>query len=201
MDAERFDTLARSLTDARSRRGVLVSLLGGTLGLLGLADTTARNKKGKSKNTRGCLPCKRQKKGKCTGRLPDGSGCPDGTCQNGSCVAAALPPSPPPVTCQPNQRPCRGGCIPISDCCIATDCFPGTQCSGPAACDVTGSCIYGSQTTNRTPCTDASPAGTCTGATPCSCRSGVCTLCPTACSIHEDCCGTEQCIGLICGQL
>jgi hypothetical protein len=35
MDAERFDTLTRSLTAPRSRRGALAMLLGGTLGLLG----------------------------------------------------------------------------------------------------------------------------------------------------------------------
>lgn len=35
MDAERFDTLTRGLTRARSRRGALAALLGGTLGLLG----------------------------------------------------------------------------------------------------------------------------------------------------------------------
>ncbi len=58
MDATRFDRLARSLTAARSRRGAAGTLLGGALGLLGLADTAARKgrkKKGKKKN-RGCNP-------------------------------------------------------------------------------------------------------------------------------------------------
>lgn len=47
MDATRFDRLARSLTAARSRRGAAGTLLGGALGLLGLADTAAR--KGRKK--------------------------------------------------------------------------------------------------------------------------------------------------------
>jgi hypothetical protein len=42
MDADRFDSLTRALTEARSRRGALASLLDGTLALLGLADVTAK---------------------------------------------------------------------------------------------------------------------------------------------------------------
>jgi hypothetical protein len=49
MDPSRFDTLARSLTEVRSRRGALSTLLGGALGLLGLADTAAKKGKGSGK--------------------------------------------------------------------------------------------------------------------------------------------------------
>jgi hypothetical protein len=49
MDAERIDILARSLIAAGSRRAALAAVLGGSLGLLGLADTAAK-KKGKGKN-------------------------------------------------------------------------------------------------------------------------------------------------------
>jgi hypothetical protein len=42
MDGARFDTLARSLTDAGSRRGALTALLSSTLGLLGFTDANAR---------------------------------------------------------------------------------------------------------------------------------------------------------------
>lgn len=45
MDSTRFDALTRSLTDPRSRRRTLVSLLGGTLGLLGLTETIAKKRK------------------------------------------------------------------------------------------------------------------------------------------------------------
>jgi hypothetical protein len=39
MDAEQFDTLARSLTKGRSRRGALAAGLGGALGVLVLANS------------------------------------------------------------------------------------------------------------------------------------------------------------------
>ena len=42
MDATHFDTLTRSLTEGRSRRTALAALLGGTLGLLELADAAAK---------------------------------------------------------------------------------------------------------------------------------------------------------------
>jgi hypothetical protein len=51
MDPIRFDTLTRSLTAARSRRAALAALLGGSLALLGLADSTAK-KKGKGKKNK-----------------------------------------------------------------------------------------------------------------------------------------------------
>ena len=58
MDPDRFDTLARVLTDARSRRVAPTWLLGGTLGLLGLAETIAKKAKGKDVHAAG----KRKKK-------------------------------------------------------------------------------------------------------------------------------------------
>ena len=52
MDSARFDRLIRSLTPARSRRRVLVTVVGGALGLLGLADAAAKHGKGKRKHKR-----------------------------------------------------------------------------------------------------------------------------------------------------
>jgi hypothetical protein len=57
MDAEQFDTLARSLTDRRSRRGTLAAVVGGVLGVAGLAETDAKKKP--------CPPGKTRKQGKC----------------------------------------------------------------------------------------------------------------------------------------
>jgi hypothetical protein len=51
MDADRFDALSRSLTRARSRRGALTSLLGATLGLVGVGRTEAKKT---------CPPCKKR---------------------------------------------------------------------------------------------------------------------------------------------
>jgi hypothetical protein len=45
LDADCFDRLARAMTDIRSRRGALVTLLGGPPGLLGLAGTEAKMRK------------------------------------------------------------------------------------------------------------------------------------------------------------
>ena len=55
MNPSRFDTLARSLTEVRTRRGALTALLGGALGLLGLTATAAKKKgsgKGKGKKNK-----------------------------------------------------------------------------------------------------------------------------------------------------
>lgn len=49
MDAERFDRLARTLTDTRTRRAALTAILGGTLGLLGVSEAGAKRGKGKGK--------------------------------------------------------------------------------------------------------------------------------------------------------
>jgi hypothetical protein len=105
MDAARFDTFARSLTNVRSRRGALTALLGGTLGLLGLTGTAAKKGKGKDK--------KKKKKGGNPSSPPPppadptapppptcDPSCPgDQTCRNGTCV------------CPRGKEPCGGGCV------------------------------------------------------------------------------------------
>ena len=45
MDGSQFDTLLQGLTAARSRRGALVGLLGGAVGLFGLKESEAKHKK------------------------------------------------------------------------------------------------------------------------------------------------------------
>ncbi len=49
MEADRFDTLARSLTAVDTRRRALAMALAGTLALLGLSDAEAKKGKGKGK--------------------------------------------------------------------------------------------------------------------------------------------------------
>src|SRR5687767_984207 len=56
MDGEGFDRFARALDEARSRRGAFASLLGGTLGLLGLAETGAKKHKKKKKKRKKTTP-------------------------------------------------------------------------------------------------------------------------------------------------
>jgi hypothetical protein len=87
MDTDHFDALPRRLAlGLNRRRGLgLIATLG--LSCLGSADVAAaKNKK--------YPPCKKRKKGKCKKKLPDGTGCAGGTCQNGSCVAASAPVAP-----------------------------------------------------------------------------------------------------------
>src|SRR5688572_13477137 len=82
MDGGCFDRLARSLTNARSRRGALVALLGGVLGRRGIAEADAKKGKkphggrgtGGGKKTR--PPCKKRTQGKCRKKRPDGTACP-----------------------------------------------------------------------------------------------------------------------------
>jgi hypothetical protein len=54
MDAEHLDILVRFFTEPRSRRGTLAAVLGGTLALVGLAETAAKKKQkqGKRKKKR-----------------------------------------------------------------------------------------------------------------------------------------------------
>jgi hypothetical protein len=56
MDGSQFDTLLRGLTIASSRRGAVVGLLGGTLGLLGLTESEAKHKKKHHKKKKGSSP-------------------------------------------------------------------------------------------------------------------------------------------------
>src|SRR5687768_15838555 len=118
MDADRFDALSRSLTDARSRRTALASLLGGTLGLVGLTKTAAKKT---------CPPCKKRKKGKCKKKKPDGSACAGGTCQRGVCQ-----PTPGPGDPCPGQTLCDGVCISTDECCTRADCPAGSLCCNGA---------------------------------------------------------------------
>lgn len=105
MDGSRFDALTRTLTVAGSRRRALGGLLAGASGVLG---TTAGDAAAKKKKP--CPACKKRKKGKCKGQLPDGASCPGGTCQGGKCV-------PPTSECagQPDNARCgelgRGHCL------------------------------------------------------------------------------------------
>ena len=100
MDAKQFNDVARALVNRPSRRGTLAALLGGVLGTPLLDGDMARAKK------KPCPACKKRKKGKCKGTLPDGTACAGGACQAGQCVAS--PPVPPPSP--PPPPPAAPGC-------------------------------------------------------------------------------------------
>src|SRR5215211_4295256 len=117
MIADRFDTLAQSLSHTPSRRTALRLLGGAALGglfTLGTGRTEAkRGGHGKGKGTN-----KKGKKGKCTKKLPDGTACAGGTCQRGSCVAAV----PDPCARCSGDEVCSGGA------CLVPACGAGGPC-------------------------------------------------------------------------
>ena len=103
MDGSSFDTLARAFSTSRARRGLaqllLGAALGGTQALAGLNEAEARRgqrrkrqkrrdqrrrdrnqrpsdapqAEGKKRKKKACPPCRKRKKGKCKGTLPDGA--------------------------------------------------------------------------------------------------------------------------------
>ena len=63
MDGARVDALTRALTDIRSRRGALASMLAGLLGLLGLTEAAAKKKQKKDKKPKKGNKSKKGSKG------------------------------------------------------------------------------------------------------------------------------------------
>jgi hypothetical protein len=136
MDGSQFDTLLRSLTTARSRRGAVVGLLGGALGLLGLTDSEAKRKKKHHKKKgqgspppsppasppppcpAGCAACQECQNGACVTKANDSTCNGDGRCLNGTCN--------PRPTCLANEATCTEG---------GTPCCSG-NCEDPAGANV-----------------------------------------------------------------
>jgi len=130
MHASRFDTLARVLTTAGSRRRALAGL-SSALGIFGLTDADDAAAGGKCKpKCDECETCKKGKhgkKGKCKPK-PNSTACSGGTCQSGGCIAAPTP-SPAPA------------CSAEADFCVnsASTCGDGGFCfrplgGGPSRC-------------------------------------------------------------------
>ena len=131
MDANHFDTLTRSLTDAHSRRGAVAALLGGTLGVLGLTDTTAKKGKGKGRKK------KRKDKGNGdTGQTPGATPPPAPTCGDGIKNGSETD-----VDCGGSCQPCANG----QGCARRADCAGDLVCSGGTcqACTANAQCGQG----------------------------------------------------------
>jgi hypothetical protein len=180
MDAERFDILARSLTIG-SRRVALRTILSVALGTT-LRTSFAERAEAKKKP---CPPCKKRKKGKCKKKLPDGTACPDGSCQTGNCVATTVPPPPCTVTGCPYFDVCQEGvCVN----CLGTPCVNNGQCcTGFCAAFTECACAFGNSGPNG-PCT--SNAQCCNGK--CNVSTGRCACDPAGspCTDSSTCCGT-----------
>lgn len=117
MDADRFDSLVRSLSVVPTRRGVTRALAGlGLVGMLGVQDglSDVAAKKRKKKKCKKCGPCKKCKKGKCKPK-PDGTDCGGGqSCRAGSCA------------CPEGQDACGGACL---------DSCPTIRFRNPVTCE------------------------------------------------------------------
>jgi hypothetical protein len=77
MEADRFDTLTRTLATAGSRRRALVATLGGALGMFGLVHSDEAQAGGKCRPA--CDECQTCKQGRCR-RTRHGKKCKNGTC-------------------------------------------------------------------------------------------------------------------------
>ena len=101
MDEIRFDVLTRSLKKARSRRSALATLLGGPLGLLGLAGTVAKKSKHANAEGKGKSKGKKKKKRENLPPFPlaDPPPPPD-----------SLSPPPPPPSPPPPSPVCTPSC-------------------------------------------------------------------------------------------
>jgi hypothetical protein len=159
MDAQRFDTLTKTLSASGSRRGALAALLAGTLGLLGLPETTAGRMKQRHRQRHEQGRNTDQDKAAAEGPCGNGSGkanactrhrqCCTGYCdkKRGRCRCRGLGKScresrncctthGQPMTCQGGR--CQTVCTPTSGCpacqtCQAGSCVPvadGDCCAG-----------------------------------------------------------------------
>src|SRR4051812_1097410 len=196
MDPSRFDTVARELSRARSRRGALATLVGATLGLLGLAETEAKHKK-KHKKKKLSPPASPPPLSCPNGQKPCDGGCipTSQCCADNECSSAGLP------------RCCGGSFVPPTPCCRAAHCTGGKTCvqglcrrpadkpkdcnGGCPQCCVKGDCTPSIRTDDGTP--ECSTAGVCVCARPGtrSCPDGSCGTC---CSAAECTAIGEGCI-------
>jgi hypothetical protein len=132
MDATRFDTFTRSLTEVRSRRGALAALLGGTLGLLGLAETAAKKGKRKGKGN-----------GKKKGRNPSPPPPPpDPSAPSPTCTDGSMNGSETDVDCGGSCPRCANGrrCGSRNDCASGRCGTDGTclACTASGDCGIDG---------------------------------------------------------------
>lgn len=168
MDAERFDALTRSLSFESSRRGVLSALTGSLVALELAAQESPAKKKKKKKP---CPLCRTRKKGKCKGKVQDGTSCgTERECQGGTCVCTGSAGCQPGEACQSNT--CLCGANP--GCNAVQRCEDGTCVTGIGTCEVgqdtCGTGLFSCQTNPEVPqefcrCFTSAESGTRCGTT------------------------------------
>ena len=139
MDAKQFDVIAKAMGSRTGRRQTLSSLLGGALGLLGLAraeDAWGLDKHYNRDCSKQCNQCEKCEKGKC--RTKNGKKrCADGKCKpraNGVACAACTGSSCGNGTCQRGRCVASGPFCAGQNYCTATGAAPLCNKTGTAAC-------------------------------------------------------------------
>lgn len=175
MDGHQFDHLVCTLTT--SRRSVAGLTLAASSAIFGRDLAAARKPKKKP-----CPPCKKRRKGKCKGLLPDGAACPGGTCRAGACAPAELPcgaACAPACPRCPNGRACqhRDDCLSAmcdlqtftcQGCAITADCGKNEdgQCSCRTTLQGAQVCHGGGATQNLASCTQCAAPRSCVPLSP-----------------------------------
>jgi hypothetical protein len=173
VNPDRFDTLTRTVGTTRSRRAALGTLLAGTLDLLDLVETSAKQ---------ACPPCMKRKHGKCkaTKHLND-TACSGGTCRDGRCLPTEDQPRTCPLGKCSRKKSCGPGCA-----CLAIG--GGThRCLALGTCSGRGRCEWG---TCGADCTCVNPGGS---KARCVSTAG----CPEEqCTADADCGSACRCVGV-----
>ena len=137
MDSAGFDSLTRTLMIGHSRRGALAALLGGPLGLLGLADATGKKGKGK----RGPSKNKQRKRKNTRPVAAAAPGPPAPTCADGVTNGRESD-----VDCGGTCPRCANGrtCVSQDDCasalCVSGVCQECRVFEGDCGIDAAGPC-------------------------------------------------------------
>jgi hypothetical protein len=197
MDGSQFDTLLRGL---RPRRGALLGLLGGTLGLLGLTESEAKHRKHKHKSRGGGSPPASPPEAfgpHCPGSCPVCQECVNGAsctvqsdftpcgddgcnvCKGGACLNRADG-----THCGDNRRCQDGVCTPLQPSCadgIKNGDETDVDCGG--SCD---QCSSGQFCNTRTDCDTA------------HCSDGRCAYCATNDECGRDAAGPCGCVSQAC---
>jgi hypothetical protein len=177
LDANRFDTLLRSVNEAASRRGIVRALAGLALGGMLPARTTETAAKS-------CPSCRKNKHGVCKGKKPNGTPCEArrGVCQGGTCRCGGGPPCPPGQVCESGncfpQGTCPAGtraCLPLPSTACGDDCFCGLSAGGNTLCFESGGlCIKFSDCETAAECSECRTSADCVIGQACVDVSGCC---------------------------
>jgi hypothetical protein len=198
MDGAQFDGLMRQVTTARSRRGALLGVLGGMVGLLGLTETDAKHKKKHKKKKGGSLP---------VSPPPSGPACPASCPACQECINGAS------CTVQSDFTPCEGN--PCKSCrggaCVnrgnGAECGEHRRCRDGVCTPIPATCSDGRQNGDESDtdcggsCDRCANGKACTSIDDCDsarCTGGRCATCAT----HDECgsgaTGTCACYDGVC---